>query len=216
MLFQDRIDAARALAQALQPWRGKHPLILAIPRGGVPMGKLIADELEGDLDVVLIRKLRAPGNPEFAIGAVAESGWVHLSDNVSSPSVSDAYLDREITSQLDAIHQRRSRYGETGHPLSPANRIVIVVDDGLATGETMIAALHATHENNPAQLICAVPVAAIESLEKIRNSADEVVCLHAMTDFSSVGQFYGNFSSVPEEEVVEILRNTRPRRRSHG
>ena len=204
-LFRDRADAAKQLAAALSAYRGKHPLVLAIPRGAVPMGRILADELRGELDVVLVRKLRAPHSPEFAVGAIEESGWAHIADYASGAGADEAYLRGEKETQLDALRARRKLYTPARAPLDPAGRTVIVVDDGLATGETMIAALHAVRSKKPARLVCAVPVAAPDSLHRVADYADEVVCLHAPADFYAVGQFYASFPQVEDEEVVALL-----------
>ena len=189
-LFRDRTDAARQLVAALAAYRGKHPLVLAIPRGAVPMGRIIADELGGDLDVVLVRKLGAPFNPEFAVGAIAESGWAHITDHAVSAGADQAYLQKEKQKQLETLRTRRKMYTPARAPLDPAGRIVIVVDDGLATGETMIAALHAVRSGRPSRLVCAVPVAPPDSVRRVIAHADEIVCLHTPADFYAVGQFY--------------------------
>ena len=205
MVFEDRIDAARKLAQALAKYRGKNPLVLAIPRGAVPMGRIVADELGGELDVVLVRKLGAPGNPEFAVGAVDESGWTYLADYAADVGASQSYLADETATQLVTMRARRALYTPARPPIDPAGRIVIVMDDGLATGATMIAALHSVRARHPARLVCAVPVAAPESLEKVRSHADEIVCLDAPFGFHAVGQFYRIFDQVPDHEVVAVL-----------
>jgi predicted phosphoribosyltransferase len=205
MLFEDRIDAARQLCHALAKFRGKNPLVLAIPRGAVPMGRFIARELEGELDVVLVRKLGAPGNPEFAVGAVDESGWTYLAPWAAEVGAGNAYLADETAAQLATMRARRALYTPARPPIDPAGRIVIVVDDGLATGATMMAALHSVRARHPARLVCAVPVASPDSLEKVRTRADEVVCLDAPLSFHAVGQFYRAFGQVEDREVVAAL-----------
>ncbi|MCX7184715.1 MAG: phosphoribosyltransferase family protein [Nitrosospira sp.] len=205
MIFTDRIAAAEQLATALAEYRGRQPLILAIPRGAVPMAQIIAARLEGEMDVVLVRKLRAPGNPEFAIGSVDESGWVYLADYAAAAGADAAYIREETAAQLTTIRQRRIQYTPVRPPHDPAGRIVIVIDDGLATGSTMIAALHALRAKKPAELVCAVPVAPPDTLKKIRNNADRVVCLSAPLNFQAVGQFYLDFPQVTDAEVIAIL-----------
>lgn len=205
MMFADRLDAAERLAQALQAYRGRHPLILAIPRGAVPMGWVLAERLEGELDVVLVRKLRAPGSPEFAVGSIAESGWVYLAPHARSAGATEGYLEEEKRHQLAVLRERRGRYTPGRAAADPAGRVVIVVDDGLATGATMVAALHAVRGHKPATLVCAVPVASPDSLELVRPFADEVVCLYAPEDFYAVGQFYRTFGQVSDEEAIRLL-----------
>lgn len=201
-MFASRIDAAQRLATALAQYRGKHPLVLAIPRGAVAMGRIVADALDGQFDVVLVRKLRSPYNPELAIGAIDETGHVHLARHVE---VDDAYLQREKEEQLGTLRQRRARYTSNRAPIDVQGRLVIVVDDGLATGATMLAALNATRARGPSRLVCAVPVAAPESLALVRPHCDEVVCLAAPPEFYAVGQFYRAFPQVNDEEVIALL-----------
>lgn len=205
MRFADRLDAAGRLAVALQGYRGRHPLILAIPRGALPMADLLAQRLDGELDVVLVRKLRAPFSPEFAIGAIDESGWVYLAPHARGAGADDRYIEQEKAEQLALLRDRRARYTPGRTAIDPAGRIAIVVDDGLATGSTMVAALHAVRARAPARLVCAVPVASRDSLALVRPFADEVVCLQAPPDFYAVGQFYQRFGQVDDAEAIALL-----------
>ena len=209
MLFRDREDAARRLVDGLVQYRGQNPLVLAIPRGAVPMAKIIAEALGGEVDVVLVRKLRAPGNPEFAIGAVDETGWTYLADHARHVAGSQSYIEDEKAAQMDVMRERRASYTPIRPPHDPAGRIVIVVDDGLATGSTMIAALHALRARKPQKLICAVPVAPPDTLDKVSAYADEMVCLIAPELFHAVGQFYQSFPQVSDEEVIASLASDR-------
>lgn len=204
--FDDREDAARQLALALAGYANQHPLVLAIPRGAVPMGRIIADRLTGDLDVVLVRKLGAPGNPELAIGAVDERGVVMLNENSAWTGADDLYVRTEATNQLKLIRERQDRY-RAGRPgTAVEGRTVIVVDDGLATGATMIAALRAIRARKPARLVCAVPVAAQDSLFEARRHADETICLTTPYPFGAVGLYYRDFSEVEDDEVAALLK----------
>ena len=204
-IFESRLDAARRLAQALGAYKGRNPLVLAIPRGAVAMGAEIARLLEGELDVVLVKKLHAPGSPEFAVGAVDESGWTYVAGYAASAGADQAYLAREKDAELALLRRRRAQYTPARAPADPAGRVAIVVDDGIATGASMIAALHAVRAKQPARLVCAVPVAPAESLEQIRPYADELVCLETPGGFMAVGQFYRHFEQVEDDEVVALL-----------
>ena len=204
-IFQDRQDAAQQLIARLQTYRGQHPLILAIPRGSVPMGKIIAKALQGDFDTILVRKLRLPAQPEVAMGSVDESGWTYLLPHASMWGLTPQDVEAEKKIQLATIQTRRAQYTPIRKPIDPANRIVIVVDDGLATGATMMAALHSLRQHHPAKLVCAIPVASHESLSAVRQLADEVVCLITPENFQAVGQFYRDFRQVEDDEVIAIL-----------
>ncbi len=207
-MFVDRNDAAIRLAQRLAVYQGRNPLVLAIPRGAVPMARLIADALGGEIDVVLVRKLRAPHDSELAIGSVSESGWTYVAPFAASCGADAQYIEAEKYLQLQTIRERRARYTPIHAPIDPARRIVIVVDDGLATGATMISALHSLREHKPERLVCAVPVAPPETLDKVAAMADEVVCLEALHYFRAVGQFYRHFPQVDDDEVSAILKRS--------
>jgi len=211
--FDTRTDAARRLAAALSAYAGRKPLVLAIPRGAVEIGAVLAERLGGELDVVLVRKLGAPGNPELAVGAVDETGWTYVAEHAAEAGAGPEYLAREIREQLALLRRRRALYTPARAPIDPGGRVVIVVDDGVATGASMIAALHAAREKQPARLVCAVPVAAVETLARLKHYADEVVCLEAPLGFQAVGQFYRDFRQVEDDEVVRLLavrRNCAP------
>jgi predicted phosphoribosyltransferase len=172
------------------------------------MAKIIAEKLGGEFDVVLVRKLRAPFNPEFAIGSVDENGWVYIADYAKSAGADEVYIAAEKQAQMETIKKRRAQYTPIRPPLDPAGRIVIVIDDGLATGSTMIAALHGLRAQKPARLVCAVPVAPPDTLARVAQMADETVCLETPGDFQAVGQFYLHFPQVEDQEVIELLGTT--------
>ena len=212
MPFQNREQAAHLLARRLEKYRGQNPLVLAIPRGAVPMARIIADSLGGEMDVVLVHKLGAPGEPELAIGAVDETGQVYLAEYAQDLEISDDYINAEKQTQLETLRKHRALYTPLRPPIDPCRRIVIVVDNGVATGSTMIAALRAVRARKPARLVAAAAVASRETLRKIASEADETICLEVPARFYAVGQFFEAFSQVSDEQVVAILQQSVLRR----
>jgi predicted phosphoribosyltransferase len=207
-LLRDRQEAGEKLAERCTGYRGSRPLVLAIPRGGVVVGAVVAAALDGELDVVVARKIGAPHHPEFAIGAVTESGTVLL-DEVPGMTIDPDYVRRQADAQRREI-ARRTRYYRQGRPrLSAAGRVTLVVDDGIATGLTMRAALKSIAHEKPARLVLAVPVAPPEALPELAPYVDELVCLHSPDPFYAVGQWYGNFEQTSDAEVMAILKGAR-------
>lgn len=205
MRFRSREHAAQILAERLSgAYKNKNPLILGIPRGALPMAEIIADALGGELDVVLVHKLSHPDQPEFAVGAIDESGRIYLADWATE--LTPQLLEDEKQRQLDVLRRRRNLYTPLRPPTDPLGRIAIVVDDGIATGSTMIAALRAVRTKRPKKLICAVAVASPQALHAMSREADAVVCLTAPAEFFAVGQFFDDFAKVSDEDVVVILQ----------
>ena len=216
MPFRNRDEAARRLADRLAEYRERHPLVLGIPRGAVPMAEIIAEALGGDLDVVLVHKLGAPGQPELAIGSGDEGGAVYRGAYVRELGISEEEIAREARAQLAVLRQRRASYTPVHPPIDPAGRLVIVVDDGIATGSTMIAALHAVRARKPEKLIAAAGVAPREVVELIEKEADAVLCLETPALFYAVGQFFEEFPQVTDEEVMAILQRSRAQSAARG
>lgn len=210
-MFRNRAEAALILARRFKGRELRDPLVLAIPRGGVVTGAVLARELDAELDVVLARKLRAPGQPELAIGSIAEDGQVYLNPFVKRfLDLEEGYLAGERAHQLGEIARRKALFRAIRPQAPLKGRSVIVTDDGIATGATMIAALEVARTRQPFELIVAVPVASPDRLEEIRRRCDEVICLLAPSRFGAIGEFYEDFSQVEDSEALDLLRAAAP------
>lgn len=209
MLFADRKDAGQRLAKALLHVKGQKPVVLALTRGGVPVGFEIAMSLAAPLDVVLVRKLGSPWSPELAIGAIAEGEPVEqVSDAtmMKELNIPEAYLDKEIARQSREIERRRQLYLKIRPALDIKQCTAIVVDDGIATGATMRAALRAVRRRAPARLILAAPVAPPDALASLRPEVDEIVCLATPVSFGGISEFYADFRQIDDEVVIDMLK----------
>lgn len=207
-MLQDRTEAGRRLAEALADRAGESPVVLALPRGGVAVAGEIARRLAAPLDVVLVRKLGSPWQPELAIGAVVDgdSPETVLNDElVDAIGVPASYIEAETKRQLALIAERRQRYQVERRPVTIAGSTVIVVDDGIATGATMRAALRAIRRAGPKRIVLAVPVAPAETVEELAEEADEIVCLDTPDPFFAIGAHYRDFRQVEDEEVLRLL-----------
>ena len=205
MRFRDREHAAHLLAERLRAaYKIQHPLVLGVPRGAMPMAKIIADALGGELDVILVHKLGHPEQPELAIGAIDESGNTILSDWAAD--LDPEYIENEKRRQLGTLRDRRARYTPQRAPISPEGRSVIVVDDGIATGSTMLAALRVVRAKHPKKLIGAVAVASPRAARAMLHECDAMVCLSMPANFSAVGEFFVDFTQVSDQDVIEVLR----------
>ncbi len=211
--FRDRREAGRLLGQELSQLRGQKAVVLGIPRGGVLVARELARALEAELDIILSRKLPAPGNPELALGSVAEDGKLFLNETVAREAgIDSTYIRQEKARQLVEIARRVDLFRRV-RPRAPLQgRLAIVTDDGVATGATLQAALWAVRQENPAKLIAAIPVGSEETVTRLAGDVDEMVCLRAPPFFAAVGQFYMRFEPVEDEEVLEVLREEHQRR----
>ena len=206
MLFEDRRDAGRRLAERLAPYRDKRPVVFTLPRGGVPVGFEVSRALNAPLDIIVARKLGAPGQPEFGIGAVAPGGMRVLNERaVRALGIPEDYLDW-VSDRETAEVARRLRLFRCDRPYPDLETMTaILVDDGLATGVTARAALLALRRLNPRRLVLAVPVCAPQTAELLRPEADDLICLLAPDDLEAVGLYYRDFEQVPDEEVIRLL-----------
>jgi putative phosphoribosyl transferase len=207
-IFADREEAGWMLVERLRGERLEKPLVLAIPRGGVEIGAVLARGLGAELDVVLSRKLRSPHQPELALGAVSENGEVYLNHFASAMTdAGDAYIEAERQRQLAEIARRKSMFRAVRPQAPIAGRTVILTDDGIATGATMIAALHWVRNAGAKEIVVAVPVGSPDRLDAIRPLCDRLVCLLEPEAFWAIGQFYRDFEQVEDSRVVELLRD---------
>lgn len=209
MLFENRADAGRRLAQALAKYRDRHPVILALPRGGVPVAAEIAVTLDAPLDLVLVRKIGVPSQPELAMGAVADGGTptiVRNDDIVELCGIDERDFDIACKGELAEIERRRKRYIGERARAEVKGQVAIIVDDGIATGATMLAAIRAVRNRKPGELVLAVPVAALDTVKRLHAEVDAIVCLHAPADLGAIGYFYQDFSQVDDDEVIAVLK----------
>ncbi|MGZ8309443.1 MAG: phosphoribosyltransferase [Rhodoplanes sp.] len=213
MPFRNRADAGRKLAAALAAYKDERPVVLALPRGGVPVAAEVAAALDAPLDLVLVRKLGVPIQPELAMGAVVDGTApivVRNEDVIRLTGVSEEDIEAVCAEELAEIERRRGRYLGTRARVDIAGRVAIVVDDGIATGATTRAALRALRLRGPKKLILAVPVAPTETLAAMREEADDVVCLEDYVDFGAIGFFYADFRQVSDNEVIAALKTFPP------
>ena len=204
--YRDREEAGAVLALALDRCRAERPVVLGIPRGGVPLAATVARALGGDLDVVVARKLGAPGHAELAIGAVTADGGRFLNQDVlAALHVSDEYLARVTAEQMEEARRRERRFRRGRAPVALEGRTVILVDDGLATGATMRAAVRSVRARGPARLVVAVPVGAPETCRLLAAEVDQVVCPSRPEPFIAIGLYYENFGQVDDEVVMGLL-----------
>ncbi len=216
-LFLNRQDAGRRLAQALLGYKNRHPVVLALPRGGVTVAAEVASSLDAPIDLVLVRKIGLPSQPELAMGAIVDGGApivIRNADVIFAAGVGADEFDAVCDMELAEIERRRQRYIGDRPRVEIAGKVAIVVDDGIATGATMKAALRAIRKRGPKELVLAVPVAPAETIEDLRAEADAVICLETPEPFGAIGYFYADFRQVSDEEVIAILRRLPPKRSS--
>ncbi|HEX3324826.1 MAG TPA: phosphoribosyltransferase family protein [Solirubrobacterales bacterium] len=209
--FVNRHDGGQQLGAQLLPLADENPVVVGLPRGGVPVAEEVATALSAPLEILAVRKLGAPHNPEYGIGAIAEDGTrVFDSEALAVLGIENGALDAIVSRETEELRRRVVAYRGDRLPLRLKDRTVIVVDDGVATGVTDTAALRAIHRQRPQRLILAVPVCAPDALARLRGEADDVVCLVAPSQLQGVGQWYRDFSQVSDQEVIAALGATRP------
>ncbi len=209
MIFTDRVDAGTRLAEQLERFRAESPVVIGLPRGGVVVAAEVARALSAPLDVVVVRKLGAPYNPEYAIGALAR-GELVLNEETRPQDLPAGYLDQVIAKETRELERREGLFRGGRQATPVAGRTVIVVDDGLATGSTAAAAVRALRRAGPRRIVLAVPVAARDAVERLASLADEVVCLQEPLDFRAVSLWYRVFDQTSDAEVVELLARAAP------
>ena len=215
MIFQDRQDAGKRLARELLRFKASDPIVLALPRGGVPVAFEIARALEAPLDLVLVRKIGAPDQPELALGAVVDGEKTEIvvnEDVLEALALSESFVRERAAREIEEIERRRRLYLRGRDRVPVAGKTALVVDDGIATGATMRAALRAVRRRQPSRLVLAVPVAPAETVESLRSEVDEVVCLSTPSFFGAIGYFYHDFRQVDDDEVRRLLAEAAPRR----
>jgi predicted phosphoribosyltransferase len=217
MSFRDRPEAGQRLAAALLKYRGQPVTVLALPRGGVPVAAKVAEALEAPLDLILVRKVGVPSQPELAMGAVvdgAEPIVVRNEDVIALTGIGEEEFQSVCDREISEIERRRRAYIADRERAPIAGRVAIIIDDGIATGATTRAALQATRARNPRRLVLAVPVAPTSTLRDLRDEADEIICLEDYENFGAIGFYYGDFRQVSDSEVTQILARY-PVRQAH-
>jgi len=209
-MFKDRIEAGKILSDALSEYKDKNSIVLAIPRGGVMVAYEVAKALNVPLDLIIPRKIGAPGQPELAIGAVTEDGTTILNQDILQYlRVSDEYIKEETGRQVEEIKRRMESYLGDKPRVSIEGKVAILVDDGVATGATVRAAIASIRKRKPASIVLAIPVGPLDTIEELRREADEVICLMTPEPFFAIGQFYRSFEQTSDEEVIQILNKLR-------
>ncbi|MEM3539274.1 MAG: phosphoribosyltransferase [Nitrososphaerales archaeon] len=209
-MFKNRLEAGRILAEALLEYKNKNTIVLAIPRGGVVVAYEVAKALNAPLDLIIPRKIGAPDQPELAIGAITEDGTTILNqDIIQNLKVSDEYIKAEVKRQIEEIKRRIKKYLGDKPRISIKGKIVILIDDGVATGATIRAAIASIRKREPALIVLAIPVGPKDTVRELRKYADKVICLITPEPFFAIGQFYENFDQISDEEVIQILNRFR-------
>lgn len=213
MLFKNRVEAGRKLAEALKAFKGKDVVVLGIPRGGVVVAGEVAKALEAPLDIIVTRKIEAPGEPEFALGAVTQEGDVIMDRQAAeSLGASRGYLDDQIRKKKEEVNDRMKRLrGDVPYP-KLEGRVVLIVDDGIATGSSVSAAVMSVKKRKPREIVVAVPVAPKDAIETLAEDGTRVVCLATPGPFLAIGEFYRDFEQVEDVEVIRILGEDSARR----
>ncbi|WP_436117544.1 phosphoribosyltransferase [Phyllobacterium sp. LjRoot231] len=211
-MFEDRVDAGEQLAKALNHYRNRDVVVLALPRGGVPVAAEIARTLGAPLDVLVVRKVGVPYRPELAMGAVMDGSQtitVRNDDVIRSYGISEEEFQNQCTKEIEEIDRRRRRYSGDRVPIDTAGRIVLLVDDGIATGATVRAAILGLRQAGPRMIILAVPVGASETIEALRQDVDEIVCLEEPAALDAISSHYGDFPQLTDNEVLELMSSAR-------
>jgi predicted phosphoribosyltransferase len=213
VLFKNRVEAGRKLAEALKAFKGKDVVVLGIPRGGVVVAGEVAKALEAPLDIIVTRKIEAPGEPEFALGAVTQEGDVIMDRQAAeSLGASRGYLDDQIRKKKEEVNDRMKRLrGDVPYP-KLEGRVVLIVDDGIATGSSVSAAVMSVKKRKPREIVVAVPVAPKDAIETLAEDGTRVVCLATPGPFLAIGEFYRDFEQVEDVEVIRILGEDSARR----
>jgi putative phosphoribosyl transferase len=208
-MFADRTDAGKQLAQALIGYKGQPVVVYALPRGGVVLGVEVARSLEAPLDLIVVRKIGHPLEPEYAIGAIADDGYVVRSPD-ELDTLDQGWFDRAASIELKEARRRRTLFLGGRRQVAVKDKIAVIIDDGLATGLTMLAAVHEIRERRPRGIVVAVPVAARDAAEKLRPEVDDLVVLYIPGRLGAIGAFYQRFDQVSDDEVIALMKSMAP------